>query len=102
MFFGSIPNFATAAVLVDIAAKCFAIAASSLAVSRNHARAVWALVIVSWVVKVLDATRKSTVSGFTSFKVSTRSVLSTLETKWTRKPGFPYGLRASQTIFGPR
>ena len=49
--------------LVDRATKCLATALSSPAAARNQRRAVWALVMVSWVVKVLEATRKSVVSG---------------------------------------
>lgn len=50
------------------------------------ARAVWAFVIVSMVVKVLDATMKSVVSGCTSFGMSAIWAPSMLETKCARGP----------------
>ena len=63
------PNLLTASVLVDMAAKCLAMAASSLAAGQEPAaRAEWALVMVSWVVKVLEATRNRVVSGFDRFE----------------------------------
>ena len=46
------------------------LALTSLAVSRNHCLAVVALVMVSWVVKVFEATMNNEVSGFNFFKVS--------------------------------
>lgn len=54
---------------------------------RNHSRAVCALSIVSWVVKVFDAMMNSVVSGDFCFSVSTMCVPSTLETKCTRSEG---------------
>ncbi len=75
------PNFVTSLVLVDSATKCFATWAGSFADSRNQRRAVCALVIVSCVVNVFDATRNSVVSGETRFSVSAMCVPSTLETK---------------------
>ena len=56
---------------------------------RNHSRAVCALVSVSCVVKVFDATMNSVVSGLRIFSVSAICVPSTLETKCTRSPGLP-------------
>ncbi len=64
MFSGAMPNAFTSASLVEMATKCFAIAASSFARARNHSRAERALVIVSCVVKVFDATVKSVVAGW--------------------------------------
>ena len=83
IFLVSIPNLPTPAALVESAAKCLATAASSLAAASSQALALLALVMVSWVVKVLDATRKSVVSGFKSLVVSAMWVPSTLDTKWT-------------------
>ncbi|CSC31265.1 Uncharacterised protein [Vibrio cholerae] len=77
----SIPNSATALPLVDSAAKCLATCASSPAAFKNQSRAVWALVMVSWVVKVLEATKKRVVSGSTFFSVSAMCVPSTFDTK---------------------
>ncbi len=57
-------------------------ALTSLAVWRNHSLAVSALVIVSWVVNVLEATMKSVVSGSQARRTSAMSVPSMLETKW--------------------
>ena len=48
---------------------------------RSTSRAEWALVMVSRVVKVLEATRKRVSSGSRSRVASTKSVPSTLETK---------------------
>ena len=50
--------------------------------------AVCALVMVSCVVKVFEATMKSVVSGSTRFSTSLMCVPSTLETKCARRPGF--------------
>jgi hypothetical protein len=49
--------------LVDRATKCRATSASPAPLRRNQSRAVWALVRVSWVVKVLEAMMKSVLSG---------------------------------------
>ena len=54
---------------------------SFLALFNNHSRALRALVSVSWVVKVLEATMKSVVSGRRCLTVSARCVPSTFETK---------------------
>ena len=81
----SMPNAATASALVDSAAKWRATALSSGAACSSHSRAEAALVIVSSVVKVLEATRNSVVAGSSAFSVSQMSVPSTLETKCTRR-----------------
>ena len=60
---GSMPNFLTSVSLVERAIKCLAMCFSSRASSRNHFRAEWALVKVSWVVKVLEATKNKVVAG---------------------------------------
>lgn len=52
---------------------------------KNQFLAVLALVIVSAVVKVLEAIKNKVVSGSTTFKVSAMWVPSMLETKWTSK-----------------
>ena len=52
-----------------------------LSLARNQSRAEWALVMVSSVVKVLEATRKRVSSGSRSRVASAKSVPSTLETK---------------------
>ena len=96
------PNAVTPSRLVESAAKWRATAVSSRAVCRNHVRAECALVMVSWVVKVLEAMRKSVVSGCTRFNVSARSVPSTLATKCARRSGRAYGVSAVQTMRGPR
>ena len=57
------PNFVTSAALVDTATKCFATAASSPSFASAHARAEWALVMVSSVVNVFEATMNSVVCG---------------------------------------
>ena len=54
---------------------------TSFAVSRNQSFALVALVMVSWVVKVLEATMKIVVSLSQDFNTSARSVPSMLETK---------------------
>ncbi|MNT82385.1 hypothetical protein D3C72_2221070 [compost metagenome] len=64
---------------------------------RNQSRALWALVMVSWVVKVLDATRNRVVSGFSGLSVSAIWVPSTLETKCMFR-WFLYGRSASVAI----
>ncbi len=70
IFSGSIPNSVTAFVFVERAAKCLAISAGSPPFHRNHFFALSAFVMVSWVVKVLDAMRKSVVSGLSFLRVS--------------------------------
>ena len=102
IFSGAMPNFRTSASLVEIATKCFSICASSIAASRNHLRAVCALVIVSCVVKVFDAIMKSVVSGERPFSVSAICVPSMFETKCVLICGLRYGTSASVTMTGPR
>ena len=92
----------TSASLVEIATKCFAIAASSLARARNHSRAERALAIVSCVVNVFDATVKSVVAGWSDRSVSARCAPSTFDTKCVRGPSCVYGVSACATIAGPR
>jgi hypothetical protein len=99
----SMPNPATSLALVDSATKCRATASlPARSLSSSQLRAERALVRVSWVVNVLDATMNSVRSGSRSATVSARWVPSTLDTKWARIPGFQYGLSASVTITGPR
>ena len=92
----------TSLSLVEIATKCFATAASSLARARNHSRADRALVIVSCVVKVFDATVNSVVAGCSVRSVSARCAPSTFDTKCVRGPSCVYGVSACATIAGPR
>ena len=56
------PNFAHLPALVETATKCFATASSPRA-PVSQARALTALVMVSWVVKVFEATMNSVRSG---------------------------------------
>ena len=87
MFAVSIPKAETSSAFVESAAKCLAIAASSPpSPARHHSRAVWALVMVSSVVNVFEATRKSVVSGSRSRVFSAKSVPSTFETKRISRP----------------
>mmetsp|Transcript_8986 Transcript_8986/g.14415 ORF Transcript_8986/g.14415 Transcript_8986/m.14415 type:complete len:228 (-) Transcript_8986:409-1092(-) len=103
MLLVSIPNLDTASALVERAAKCLAMDASSpLKAFNTHALAVPALVMVSWVVNVLEAMRKRVVSGSQLFKISEIWVPSTLEQKNMFKSRLQYGLSASQTMTGPR
>ncbi len=79
------PNLDTSAALVESATKCFGdralVAAEGRRVERSQSRAVWALVSVSSVVNVFDATMKSVSSGSRSRVFSAKSLPSTLETK---------------------
>ncbi len=78
----SIPNFATSSALVETATKCLAIAFSApFSPASSQSRAVWALVIVSRVVKVLEEMMNSVSSASRSCTASAKSVPSTLETK---------------------
>ena len=77
----SMPNSETPSALVETATKCFAIASSEPSLASAHSRAVWALVIVSRVVKVFEEMMKSVSSGSRSLVFSAKSVPSTLETK---------------------
>ena len=101
MFLLSMPNLVTSASLVDRATKCLAMCDSSGAVLRNQFLAVMALVVVSCVVKVLDATRNRVVSGSESRRASVMWVPSTLETKCMVRLRSPYGFSASDTMTGP-
>ena len=77
----SMPNSATPSALVETATKCFAIASSEPSFASAHSLAVWALVIVSSVVKVFEEMMKRVSSGSRSRVFSAKSVPSTLETK---------------------
>ena len=78
----SIPNFATSAVFVDTATKCFAIDFSSPPRPASaQSRALCALVMVSSVVKVFEEMMKRVSDGSRSRTASAKSVPSTLETK---------------------
>ena len=75
------PNSDTFAALVDTATKCLATAFASLPrPASNQSRALWALVIVSSVVKVFEETMNSVSSGSRSRMASAKSVPSTLDT----------------------
>mmetsp|Transcript_56760 Transcript_56760/g.138099 ORF Transcript_56760/g.138099 Transcript_56760/m.138099 type:complete len:254 (+) Transcript_56760:3374-4135(+) len=103
MLFVSIPKSDTAGPFVDNAAKCFAIDDLSPAnASKTHFLAVPALVMVSCVVNVLDAIKKSVVSGSHFLRISATCVPSTFEQKCIVKSRFEYGFKASQTITGPK
>ena len=80
MFSVAMPNWDTPSALVETATKCLAIASSSPSAASAHSRAVWALVIVSSVVKVFEETTKRVSAGSRSRVASTKSVASTLET----------------------
>ena len=80
MLAGSMPNLLTSASLVETATKCLATAAGSFRTPRSQSRAVPALVMVSWVVKVLEETITRVSAGSRSRVASTTSVPSTLET----------------------
>ncbi|MNR03155.1 hypothetical protein D3C85_1190360 [compost metagenome] len=75
------PKAATSFALVDNAAKCLAISPSLAPFSKNQVRAECALVMVSCVVNVLEATRNKVVSAFNPAKVSAMCVPSIFETK---------------------
>src|SRR6478736_102170 len=107
------PNAATLSSAVDTATKCLATApvrASSVssiapaATSPRHSqsRASRALVSVSSVPKVLDATTNSVVVGSRSLVFSAMSVGSMFDTNRTSRPSCTYGLRASCARTGPR
>ena len=81
MFALSMPNFATSSALVETATKCLATASSWCSAFSAHVRAVWALVIVSRVVKVFEEMIKSVSSGSRSRVASSTSVPSAFETK---------------------
>ena len=79
------PNSSTSFLLVDTATKCLATASSPRA-SVSQRRAAVALVSVSSVVKVLEATMKSVVAGSSPSSLATRSAGSTLETNRAEMP----------------
>jgi len=92
------PKSATLSSAVETATKCFAMASAwaasepsmapaFLSASSSHQRAILALVMVSSVVNVLDATMNSVVSGSRSTVFSYTSVGSMLEMKRHRSPG---------------
>ena len=72
IFSASIPKSVTAFSLVDNAIKCFATYLLSFAEFKNQSLAEKALVMVSCVVKVFDATRNNVSSGLSFLSVSTR------------------------------
>ncbi|PPS68237.1 hypothetical protein BZZ08_07417 [Streptomyces sp. MH60] len=78
----SMPNPVTFSALVDSATKCLATAFSSPSnAASSQDRAEVALVIVSMVVKVLEAMTNSVSAGSRSRTASCRSAPSTLDTK---------------------
>ena len=77
----SMPNSDTFAALVETATKCLTTALISWPKAcSSQSRALWALVIVSCVVKVFDETMKSVSAGSRPDTASTKSVPSMLET----------------------
>ncbi len=77
----SMPNSETFPALVETATKCFATAFGSPPRPFSaQSRAVWALVIVSSVVKVFDEMTKSVSAGSRSRVASAKSVPSTFDT----------------------
>ena len=81
IFSASIPKSVTAFSFVDNAIKCFATYLLSFAEFKNQSLAEKALVMVSCVVKVFDATRNNVSSGSSFFSVSTKWLASIFETK---------------------
>ena len=79
------PKASTFSRAVESAAKCCPALPPPTFVS-THARAESALAIVSCVVKVLEAIRKSVRRGSSPFSVSARCAPSTFETKCVRGP----------------
>ncbi len=81
MLSGSMPNSVTLPAFVDSATKCFATAFSSPSKAfSSQERAEVALVMVSIVVNVLDATMNSVSAGSRSRVASCRSEPSTFDT----------------------
>ncbi len=90
------PNAATFSAFVETATKCRATAAlSPPSPSSSQRRADVALVIVSMVVKVLDATMNSVSAGSRSRSASCRSAPSTLDTKRNANARSVYGRSTS-------
>ena len=85
MFAVSIPNSDTSFALVETATKCLE-TASSPSASTSQRRAAVALVSVSSVENVFEATMNSVVAGSRPASVATRSAGSTLETKCAEIP----------------
>ena len=77
------PQSAALAAAEDTAANCGPGVTPARVI---QACAVAALVMVSMVVKVLDATITRVVAGFSPASVSEMSAPSTFETKWQRGP----------------
>ena len=102
MFSLAMPNSTTAFSLVDRATKCLATWAASPDCCINQSLALWALVMVSWVVNVLEAIKNKVSSADITFRHSAICVPSTLDTKCTCIPSTQKGFRASVTMTGPR
>ncbi len=85
MFAGSIPNSATLVALVDTATKCAATASSPRAATSQR-RAAVALVSVSMVVNVFDATTNSVRAGSRPDSCAVRSAGSMLATNRASGP----------------
>ena len=77
----SMPNSAAADRLVVTAKTCWPMVDSVTPPAISHARARWALVSVSSVVKVFEQTTRSVVSGLRSRTTTSRSWGSTFEIK---------------------
>ncbi|CAM5452567.1 hypothetical protein SAVIM40S_00387 [Streptomyces avidinii] len=97
------PKSVTFSALVDRATKCRATAAwSPPSPASSQPRAEVALVMVSMVVKVLEAMMNSVSAGSRSRTASCRSAPSTLETKRTVRSRSAKARRASYAMAGPR
>ena len=79
----AIPKAAALSVAEDSATNC---APGSATLAAIQSRAVRALVIVSMVVKVLEATITSVRAGSSPLSVSATCAPSTFDTKWQRGP----------------
>jgi hypothetical protein len=95
------PKACAASGLAVTAAKCPPVAAAPI-LSASHARPERALASVSCVVKVLEATMKSVVSGLSPSSAAARCAPSTFDTKCTRGRGRRNAVSASVTKSGPR
>ncbi len=99
----SIPNSVTFSEFVDRATKCSATAFSSPPRPfSSQERAEVALVMVSIVVNVLEATMNSVSAGSRSRTASCRSAPSTFDTKRNVRSRAVNGRSASYAIAGPR